>query len=99
MATRFLTPTATCNLTGTSSARTWGYVWFGLAAASDNAACCAFYEGSANTDNLIWTLGVASGAAHRNTGLVGPFNISSSLVMADLTGTRACALIATASPL
>jgi len=98
MAISFLAPTHACILDGASAANIKGYVWLGLTAASDTAACCAFYAGSTTGDPLLYNLSVASGTGIRSVPLVGPFNISpcSMSVYCQLTGTRACALVLTA---
>lgn len=96
MARMFLAPTATCSLVGSSAADVKGYVWFGLAAASDSAACCAFYAGSTNAEPYLWTIAVASDLGV-SLPMIGPFRIAANVVFADLTGTRASALVATAS--
>ena len=95
MARKFLTPTTTCSLTSTSSAcAKTAYVWLGLAAPVDGAACAAFYAGSTTGDEHIWTL-LAS--PNQVVGPVGPFQVSTCFVHADITGTRASALISSAS--
>jgi hypothetical protein len=97
MARMFLAPTATCSLVGSSAADVKGYVWLSVAAASDGSACCAFYAGaSAAMDSHIWTLTATSGHLLM-AAMIGPFKVNTSTVYADLTGTRASALIATAS--
>jgi hypothetical protein len=96
MARIFLAPTSTCSLVGSSAAHVQGYVWLGIASASDESACCAFYAGSGTDGDHIWTFTATSGhllMAPMN----GPWKIAASLVYADLTGTRASALVATAS--
>jgi len=97
MAISFLAPTHACILDGASAANIKGYVWLGLTAASDTAACCAFYAGSTTADTLLYNLSVASGAGHRSTPLVGPFQTSDCAIYCQVTGTRACALVLTAS--
>jgi hypothetical protein len=96
MATRFLTPISTCSLVGSSAASVKGYVWLGLMAPVDQTACAAFYAGSSTADkseaNHIWSLAASKGTA---IGPVGPFQTADCAVYADVTGTRASALIAT----
>jgi len=97
MARKFLAPTATCSLVGSSAAfigQTGGYVWFGLATALDQSACAAFYNGSANTDPHLWTMAACRGFMPSP---IGPFCTTSSLIYVQVTGTRASALIAYAS--
>jgi hypothetical protein len=94
MARSFLAPTATCSLVGASAADVKGYVWFGLMAPVDGAACAAFYAGSTTADRHLWSLAASQGTV---TGLVGPFQTSDCAVYAQVTGTRASALVATAS--
>jgi len=98
MARLFLVPTATCSLVGASAADVRGYVWFGLMAPVDQTACAAFYSGSGTADktvaNHIWSLAASQGTV---VGPVGPFLTSDCAIYADVTGTRASALIATAS--
>jgi len=101
MAISLLAPTHACILAGASAADVKGYIWLGLTAASDTAACCAFYSGSTTGDALLYNVSVASHAGHRSTPLAGPFIVSpcSMSVYCQVTGTRACALVLTASPL
>lgn len=97
MAARFLVPTATCSLVGSSAADVKGFVWVGLVAAVDVTACAAFYAGSTTAEPHIWTLAASKGTA---VGPVGPFAVPpacSQTVYAQVTGTRASALISTAS--
>lgn len=94
MATRFLAPTATCSLVGASAADVKGYVWLGLIAAADQSACCAFYAGSTTAEPHLWSL-AASGVTATPV-MIGPFNAAANVIYAQLTGTRASALIATA---
>lgn len=91
MAVGFLAPTSTCSIVATGCANQSGYVWVGLVAAVDNAACAAFYCGASGNGGAIWTLTASQG---QGTGLVGPFNTSGSAVYVALTGTRASALVA-----
>ncbi len=98
MARSFLAPTSTCSLVGASAAyvgECGGYVWFGLVAASDTAACCAFYSGSLTSCPLLVTMNIASGAGVRHELMVGPYKLhgTASLVYAQVTGTRASALV------
>jgi hypothetical protein len=95
MARMFLAPTATCSLVGSSAADVKGYVWFGILAAADQSACCAFYAGSTTAEPHLWSL-AASGVTTAPA-MIGPFKIAANVVHADLTGTRASALVATAS--
>jgi hypothetical protein len=96
MAIAFLAPTATCSLVGSSAADVKGYVWFSVSSASDQSACCAFYAGSSTADKHLWSMTATSGHLLM-AAMVGPFRVDTSEVYADLTGTRASALIATAS--
>lgn len=94
MARRFLAPTSTCSLVGPSPAYvSGGYVWFGVAAASDQSACVAFYNGStAVMTQHLWTV-VATSGHLLGEPMFGPFKVSDSLVYAQVTGTRASALV------
>lgn len=94
MAKVFLTPNSTCSLVGSSAADVKGYVWFGLMAPVDGAACAAFYSSSANTGNHLWSLAASQGTV---VGPIGPFRTSDCAVYVAVTGTRASALISTAS--
>ena len=91
MARSFLAPTSTCQIVATGCANQVGYVWVGLVAPADGAACAAFYYGASGDGGAIWTLAASMGTA---TGLVGPFETSGSPVYVALTGTRASALVA-----
>lgn len=95
MARKFLAPTATCSLVGSSAADVQGYVWFGLLAAADQSACCAFYAGSDTGEPHLWSM-AASGVT-TTPAMIGPFRVAANVVHAQLTGTRASALVATAS--
>lgn len=96
MAATFLAPTATCSLVGASAADVAGYCWFGLSAALDVAACCAFYAGSGTGDRHLWTLSASKGTT---TPMAGPFLTSDCAIYAQVSGTRASALISSASTL
>ena len=91
MAIGFLAPTSTCQITATGCANQVGYVWLGLVAPVDGAACAAFYYGASGDGGAIWTLAASQGTA---VGPVGPFNTNGSAVYVALTGTRASALVA-----
>jgi len=98
MARSFLAPTATCSLAGASAAAVKGYVWLGILAPVDGAACASFWSGSSSADatmaNHIWSLAASQGTG---VGPVGPFVTSDCAVYVTITGTRASALVATAS--
>ena len=71
------------------------YVWFGLTAASDGAACAAFFRSNeADAGRELWNLSVASNAGLRSTPMVGPFEAGASGIYCQLAGTRASALVA-----
>ena len=93
MAMRFLTPNATCSLTGASAADCSGYVWFGLVAPDDSAASAAFYAGSSTSDPHLWSMAASPCTSVQ----AGPFAVASQEIYVQLAGTNACALVATAS--
>jgi len=92
MSIKWLTPSSTCQIVATGCANCVGYVWLGLVAPNDGAACAAFYFGASGDGGAIWTLAASQGTA---VGPVGPFDTSGSPVYVALTGTRASALVAT----
>ena len=94
MAVRFLAPTSACSVTSSACIGDAidKYVWIGLVAPVDGAACAAFYRsGSATATQHLWTLAASQGTS---TEMVGPFNVGGSGVYVDLAGTRASALVA-----
>uniref|UniRef100_A0A6M3KXQ9 Uncharacterized protein n=1 Tax=viral metagenome TaxID=1070528 RepID=A0A6M3KXQ9_9ZZZZ len=96
MAKVFLTPSVACILTSSGSVvgSEGAYVWLGLTGASDTAACVAFYrDQTATAGRELWCLSVAS-QGPRSTPMVGPFKAGASGIYAQLTGTRASAIVA-----
>ena len=95
MARRWLTPSSACVViaSGCVAAGSNTYVWLGLVAPHNSAACATLYNtGTAAASNLLWT---TTAAACTATDMVGPFKTGGT-VYVRLAGTGASAVVAKA---